>query len=198
MVTFGVRAPSGVILLACVIATYALTGCATRMELTPTFKTRSLGPRQASAHVRTPIPLDCKARIEISDARTRTSVYYKRIEPEVARNWLEDSFYHIAIQHDYLKADHIDTPTIHLRLEKAYVGHLSTTKSGVVVISAEQDGVKEYYRGRSTSANWWGTAGEYHTALNAALEQAMNLFLDDASAIACLNHESHESGTNYD
>jgi hypothetical protein len=59
-------------------------------------------------------------------------------------------------------------------IEKAYVKHLATNISGVVVIAVESpEQAPVYFRGQSVDVNWWGNDSEFTAVLNQALADVL-------------------------
>ncbi len=159
-----------------------LAGCVQHIHLSPKFQPTSSGLYWAEKK-EADDTLSCeKNNIVVEDARQRTSTYYKNFPREVATQWLYDSVVYIEAP---LGADNTVAPIL-ISLKKAYVGHLATTKSAIVVINVTQGENKAFYRGRVTNINWWGTSDEYHDALNEALENALAQFLkSDQFLVRC-------------
>lgn len=156
-----------------------VASCAGPTELKPRFAPTELRSERIASSG------NCDLAINVEDRRVRSSTNYKNISQEKAVEWIDGAL------------DYINTKTpivntvenggqITLSLEKAYIAHMSSAKSGVVVISVSQNETKKYYRGRDTGVNWWGTSTEYHSALNQALEKALVEFIkDEEFEIAC-------------
>ncbi len=119
---------------------------------------------------------NCKLNIVFEDYRHRETTFGKTLPSKEAKRWLKKSVYQSAPK---LTTENKQTPPIFLALEQSYISHIATTKSGVVLISAQQTGKKHYYRGRDTSVNWWGTETEFQDAIQNAMMAALQKFYDD-------------------
>lgn len=59
-------------------------------------------------------------------------------------------------------------------IEKAYIKHLATNISGVVVAAVEAlEQASVYFRGQSVDVNWWGSGSEFTALLNQPLTDVM-------------------------
>ncbi len=86
-----------------------------------------------------------------------------------------------------------DPAAFELSLERAYVKHIATSMSGIVVLRAQRNGEHEYYRGQAPLVNWWGAKREYTHALNRALDIALDNFAIDVDRW-CLEEAESEAG----
>lgn len=151
---------------------FSIASCAAHRELEPRFAPTALrGEKIENIN-------KCIPAIEVVDARVRSSTNLKNITPKKAVSWVEGAIKYISTKTSVIESSE-SAPTITLGLEKAYITHLATSKSGVVVISASQNSLKKYFRARLTGINWWGTNTEYHSILNKALEKAILDFTKD-------------------
>ena len=112
----------------------------------------------------------------LNDNRARDTSFYKEISTEDALEWMRKAIETMADTevcfHDDTSSDH--EPLVVLNLEKAYVKHMATNISGVVVLSApDAQGDSVFFRGQIVDVNWWGADSEYTTILNSALVDAI-------------------------
>jgi hypothetical protein len=112
----------------------------------------------------------------LNDNRARDTSFYKEISTEDALQWMRKAIETMADAevcfHDDISSDH--QPLVVLNLEKAYVKHMATNISGVVVLSSpDAKGVPVFFRGQIVDVNWWGADSEYTTILNSALVDAI-------------------------
>ena len=114
--------------------------------------------------------------IVLVDRRQRDTTYYKALSTETLNVWGSEVITGLASNevciHTQGGEDHY--PYTVVSIEKAYVKHLATSISGVVVIAVESpEQAPVYFRGQSVDVNWWGNDSEFTAVLNQALTDVL-------------------------
>ena len=114
--------------------------------------------------------------IVLVDRRQRDTTYYKALSTETLNVWGSEVITGLASNeiciHTQGEEDHY--PYTVVSIEKAYVKHLATSISGVVVIAVESpEQAPVYFRGQSVDVNWWGNDSEFTAVLNQALTDVL-------------------------
>ena len=114
--------------------------------------------------------------IVLVDRRQRDTTYYKALSSETLSRWGSEVITGLASNevciHTQGGEDHY--PYTVVSIEKAYVKHLATNISGVVVIAVESpEQAPVYFRGQSVDVNWWGNDSEFTAVLNQALADVL-------------------------
>jgi hypothetical protein len=114
--------------------------------------------------------------IVLVDRRQRDTTYYKALSTETLNVWGSEVITGLASNevciHTQGEEDHY--PYTVVSIEKAYVKHLATNISGVVVIAVESpEQAPVYFRGQSVDVNWWGNDSEFTAVLNQALADVL-------------------------
>jgi hypothetical protein len=114
--------------------------------------------------------------IVLVDRRQRDTTYYKALSTETLNVWGSEVITGLASNevciHTQGGEDHY--PYTVVSIEKAYVKHLATNISGVVVIAVESpEQAPVYFRGQSVDVNWWGNDSEFTAVLNQALADVL-------------------------
>lgn len=114
--------------------------------------------------------------IVLVDRRQRDTTYYKALSTETLNVWGSEVITGLASNeiciHTQGEEDHY--PYTVVSIEKAYVKHLATNISGVVVIAVESpEQAPVYFRGQSVDVNWWGNDSEFTAVLNQALTDVL-------------------------
>lgn len=114
--------------------------------------------------------------IVLVDRRQRDTTYYKALSTETLNAWGSEVITGLASNevciHTEGGEDHY--PYTVVSIEKAYVKHLATNISGVVVIAVESpEQAPVYFRGQSVDVNWWGNDSEFTAVLNQALTDVL-------------------------
>lgn len=110
------------------------------------------------------------------DRRQRDTTYYKALSSDTLNSWGSEVISGLASNevciHQQVDEDHY--PYTVVSIEKAYVKHLATNISGVVVIAVEApEQAPVYFRGQSVDVNWWGNDSEFTAVLNQALTDVL-------------------------
>ena len=110
------------------------------------------------------------------DRRQRDTTYYKALSSDTLNSWGSEVLAGLASNevciHTHGDEDHY--PYTVVSIEKAYVKHLATNISGVVVIAVESpEQAPVYFRGQSVDVNWWGNDSEFTAVLNQALTDVL-------------------------
>lgn len=114
--------------------------------------------------------------VVLVDRRQRDTTYYKALSSETLNSWGAEVITGLASNevciHNQGDEDHY--PYTVVSIEKAYVKHLATNISGVVVIAVEApEQAPVYFRGQSVDVNWWGNDSEFTAVLNQALTDVL-------------------------
>ena len=114
--------------------------------------------------------------VVLVDRRQRETTYYKALSSETLNSWGAEVITGLASNevciHNQGDEDHY--PYTVVSIEKAYVKHLATNISGVVVIAVEApEQAPVYFRGQSVDVNWWGNDSEFTAVLNQALTDVL-------------------------
>lgn len=110
------------------------------------------------------------------DRRQRDNTYYKALSSDTLNSWGSEVISGLASNevciHQQGDEDHY--PYTVVSIAKAYVKHLATNISGVVVIAVEApEQAPVYFRGQSVDVNWWGNDSEFTAVLNQALTDVL-------------------------
>ena len=114
--------------------------------------------------------------VVLVDRRQRDTTYYKALSSDTLHDWGSELIAGLAANdvcvHGLGDVDHY--PYTVVSIEKAYVKHLATNISGVVVITVEApEQAPVYFRGQSVDVNWWGNDSEFTAVLNQALTDVL-------------------------
>ncbi|MDG0979990.1 MAG: hypothetical protein P8O79_09675 [Halieaceae bacterium] len=114
--------------------------------------------------------------VVLVDRRQRDTTYYKALSSETLNDWGSEMITGLAANevcvHGLGDEDHY--PYTVVSIEKAYVKHLATNISGVVVIAVEApQQAPVYFRGQSVDVNWWGNDSEFTAVLNQAFTDVL-------------------------
>ena len=110
------------------------------------------------------------------DRRQRDTTYYKALSSDTLNRWGSGGISGLASNEGCIhqQGDEDHYPYTVVSIEKAYVKHLATNISGVVVIAVEApEQTPVYFRGQSVDVNWWGTDREFTAVLNQALTDVL-------------------------
>jgi len=110
------------------------------------------------------------------DRRQRDTTYYKALSSETLNSWGAEVITGLASNEVciHTQGDEDHDPYTVVSIEKAYVKHLATNISGVVVIAVESpEQAPVYFRGQSVDVNWWGNDSEFTAVLNQALTDVL-------------------------
>ena len=114
--------------------------------------------------------------IVLVDRRQRDTTYYKALSTETLNVWGSEVIAGLASNEVciHTQGDEDHYPYTVVSIEKAYVKHLATNISGVVVIAVESpEQAPVYFRGQSVDVNWWGNDSEFTAVLNQALTDVL-------------------------
>lgn len=114
--------------------------------------------------------------VVLVDRRQRDTTYYKALSSDTLNSWGAEVIAGLASNevciHKQGDEDHY--PYTVVSIEKAYVKHLATNISGVVVIAVEApEQAPVYFRGQSVDVNWWGNDSEFTAVLNQAFTDVL-------------------------
>jgi hypothetical protein len=108
----------------------------------------------------------------VVDHRAREDFHGYRMPSKQTMEWFVDGVEAelgvAAIVRDDIPAD--DT---YIALDRAYMNHVTTSISGIVVIEVGDSASVDTIRGRSTRTNWWGSKEEYSRLMSRALKDAL-------------------------
>ena len=110
------------------------------------------------------------------DRRQRDTTYYKALSSDTLNSWGSEVIAGLASNEVciHTQGDEDQYPYTVVSIEKAYVKHLATNISGVVVIAVEApEQAPVYFRGQSVDVNWWGNDSEFTAVLNQALTDVL-------------------------
>ena len=110
------------------------------------------------------------------DRRQRDTTYYKALSSDTLNSWGSEVIAGLASNEVciHTQGDEDHYPYTVVSIEKAYVKHLATNISGVVVIAVEApEQAPVYFRGQSVDVNWWGNDSEFTAVLNQALTDVL-------------------------
>lgn len=122
----------------------------------------------------------------VRDGRERSTSHFKNISTADLNSWLAQAIvskYGQAVS-VYFETDagldaELPPNCITLVVHKAYVKHMATSISGVVVLSSKSKLIsRQIHRGQAGGLNWFGADSEYTSMLN----KALNLALEDLTA----------------
>ena len=114
--------------------------------------------------------------VVLVDRRQRDTSYYKALSTETLNVWGSEVIAGLASNEVciHTQGDEDHYPYTVVSIEKAYVKHLATNISGVVVIAVEApEQAPVYFRGQSVDVNWWGNDSEFTALLNQALTDVL-------------------------
>lgn len=108
----------------------------------------------------------------IIDERSREEFYGYRLTSADALSWLKDGV-EARLGRVAIPRDDVPDDDIYISIKRAYMSHVATSISGIVVLEVGNGVESETFRGRETRANWWGTDAEYSMLLSDALDEAL-------------------------
>ena len=138
------------------------------------------------------VSIEQPACLDFIDSRSNTTSWYKDLSTDDARLWVDTALARISNNVVSLggskEPEH--TAGLSIELQKAYVKHMTTSMSGVVVFTLKSPDYTGVFRGQAVKNNWWGATSEFEAVLNEALHQALSKVFDDVDATSQIEQAS--------
>ena len=176
-------------LLVLLLVVATLASCAVKtVEVKPTYKVRA---NQQTAQPA--VSIANSACLNFVDNRKDTTSWYKDLSSEDAEAWVDIALKKISSDSLSLSEVPADSQASFV-VHKAYVKHMSTSISGVVVITIAKEDFKKVYRGQKVRGNMFGATSEYESLLDAALGEALTKVFADKETLAVIESSSCQPG----
>ncbi len=163
----------------CLIAIVGCAGCAANDGIPET-----LVPDYYAGNKR-PDPVSLDGCVWIVDSRSRDNFHGYVIPSDALLEWLGDGV-EAELNTSAVPRGEAPEDDAYISVEKAYMSHLSTSISGVVVLEVGDGVNSRAVRGRVTRMNWWGAKSEYSSLMSDALDDALlNVAPESARSTGC-------------